>query len=86
MSAVPIVSVTEYLNIFERLACSSVAGARYNRIIREENLYELMQKLYEDQLSTDPCDPLIVQLLNSILHLLRPYRFNRLLQTSAVAS
>ena len=52
-------------------------GARYGRIIREEKLYELMQKLYDDQISSSYSDAFLVQLFHSILHLLRPYRLNR---------
>jgi len=61
-------------------------GARYSRIIREEKLYDLMQKLHNDQISSDHSDTFIIQLLNSILHLLKPYHLNHHQNTSAVAS
>ncbi len=62
-------------------------GARYSRIIREEKLYDLMQKLYNDQISSDHSDTFIIQLLKSILHLLKPYHSNHHHQnSSAVAS
>jgi len=64
----------------------STDRARYSRIIREEKLYDLMQKLYNDQISSEYSDSFIIQLLNSILHLLKPYRSNRHQNSSVVAS
>lgn len=51
----------------------SVKGPRYGRIIREEKIYDIMQKLYDEQNLSDYPDPLMLQLLKSILHLLRPF-------------
>ncbi len=51
-------------------------GARYSRLIREEKLYDLMEKLYNDQLTSEHSDQFVVQLLKSILHLLKPYRLS----------
>lgn len=63
-----------------------VSGARYKQIIREEKLYELMEKLYHDQLSMEHSDIFLLQLLKSILHLLKPYRSDLHQNSSAVAS
>ncbi|CAM4747380.1 unnamed protein product [Rotaria magnacalcarata] len=64
----------------------STDRARYIRIIREEKLYDLIQKLYFDQISSDHCDKFTIQLLNSTLHLLEPYHLNNHENSSAVAS
>ncbi|CAF3632366.1 unnamed protein product [Rotaria socialis] len=64
----------------------STDRARYIRIMREEKLYDLIQKLYFDQISSDHCDKSTIQLLNSILHLLEPYYSNNHKNSSAVAS
>jgi hypothetical protein len=63
-----------------------LTGARYSRLIREEKLYDLMENLYNDQLSSEHSDPFVLQLLKSILHLLKPYRLNLHQNSSAVAS
>ncbi|CAF5177720.1 unnamed protein product, partial [Rotaria magnacalcarata] len=60
--------------------------ARYGRIIREEKIYDIMQKLNDDLISSDCSDPLMVQLLKSILHLLKPHYSNRHRNSSAVAN
>ncbi|CAF5043428.1 unnamed protein product, partial [Rotaria sp. Silwood1] len=64
----------------------STDRARYSRIIREEKIYDIMQNLYDDQLLSEYSDPLILQLLKSILHLLKPYHPNCHRRSSAVAS
>ncbi|CAF4194744.1 unnamed protein product, partial [Adineta steineri] len=64
----------------------STDRARYSRIIREENLYDLIQKISNDQISFDQSDTFVIQLLNSILHLLKPYRSKHHTNSSAVAS
>ncbi|CAF1291380.1 unnamed protein product [Rotaria sordida] len=64
----------------------STDRARYSRIVREEKTYEIMQKLYDDQLLSEYPDPLMIQLLKSTLHLLKSYHSNRHQHSSAVAS
>jgi len=61
-------------------------GARYSRIVREEKICELMQSLYDDQISSDNPDTFLLQLFKSILHLLKSYHSNRHQNSSAVAS
>jgi hypothetical protein len=55
-------------------------------MIREEKIYELMQHLYEDQLTSSYPDAFLVELLKSLLHLLKPNHVNRHPHSSAVAS
>ncbi|CAF0853800.1 unnamed protein product [Adineta ricciae] len=54
----------------------STDRARYSQIIREEKLYDLIQQIYHDSLSSDHSDTFTINLLNSILQLLKPYRSN----------
>ncbi|UJR31306.1 hypothetical protein I4U23_018804 [Adineta vaga] len=55
----------------------STDRARYSRIIREENLYDIIQQIHNDCLLLDRSDTFTNQLLNSMLHLLKPYRLNQ---------
>ncbi|CAM2719778.1 unnamed protein product [Rotaria socialis] len=64
----------------------STDRARYGRIIREEKIYDIMQKLNDDLISSECSDPLMVQLLKSILHLLKPHYSSRHRNSSAVAN
>jgi hypothetical protein len=45
-----------------------------------------MQNLYDAQISSDDPDIFMLQLLKSILHILKSYHSNRHQNTSAVAS
>ena len=65
----------------------STDRARYSRIIREEKFYELIEKLYNDQLLYEHSDPCTIQLLKSTLQLLKPYRsYHCSISNNAVAS
>ncbi|CAF3027964.1 unnamed protein product, partial [Rotaria sp. Silwood2] len=64
----------------------STDRARYSRIIREEKIYDIMQKLYDEQSLFEYPDLLMIQLLKSILHFLKSYHSNRHQFSSAFSS
>ncbi|CAF1535141.1 unnamed protein product [Adineta ricciae] len=59
---------------------------RYVRMIHEENILEIIHALYDDQLSNDDPDTFLLELLQSILHLVKRYDSNHRHKSSAVAS
>ncbi|CAF0960409.1 unnamed protein product [Adineta steineri] len=59
---------------------------RYVRIVREEKIYDIIQAIYNEQISFDHPDLFMIQLLKSILHIFKSYYLNRHQNTSAVAS
>ncbi|CAF4313013.1 unnamed protein product [Adineta steineri] len=59
---------------------------RYVRIVREEKIYDIIQAIYNEQISFDHPDLFMIQLLKSILHIFKSYHLNRHQNTSAVAS
>ena len=59
---------------------------RYNGIIREEQLPELMASLYDDPTSFDHSDMSVVQIVQSIIHLLPSPQSQRRQSPSALAS
>jgi hypothetical protein len=84
MFVVPIVSISN-LGDEENKSFLDFQGTRYIRIIREEKIYELMQHLYDDQLTSSYPDTFLIQLLKSLVHLLKPNHANRHQNSSAVA-